>query len=426
MTAQDSESVLERTVMAKGRRLKIVYIHQYFNKPSDSGSTRSYEIAKRFVAGGHEVHMVTSDRSQTSVATRTEEFEGIKIHWLPVAYSNNMTFGRRILAFFDFAFRASGRARGLKGDVVYASSTPLTVAIPGMFATIARPGRLVLEVRDLWPEVPIALNAIRNPLVKFAARSLEWLAYHRSERVIALSEGMKDGVVRRGYPADRIHVVPNGSDIDVFDGHEVEAQEWRESLEWLGTRPLVVHCGTMGFVNGVEYLADLAAAVYAVAPDVRFVTVGAGNRMESVRARADELGVLGLNFFMLPPVRKSVVPVIFRASTVTTCLVAPIRELENNSANKVFDSFAAGKPVAINYGGWQRALLEDSGAGIYLDAENCEVAASQLVALIQDDEKLDEAARAARRLAEDTFARDKLTDALVDVLENLMEAERLS
>ncbi|MFN9999310.1 MAG: glycosyltransferase WbuB, partial [bacterium] len=40
--------------------MKIIYLHQYYHNPQMSGSTRSYEMARRLVNMGHEVHLVTS------------------------------------------------------------------------------------------------------------------------------------------------------------------------------------------------------------------------------------------------------------------------------------------------------------------------------------------------------------------------------
>ena len=46
--------------------MKIIYIHQYFNTPRMTGGTRSFEMARRLVAMGHEVHIVTSSRDHSS------------------------------------------------------------------------------------------------------------------------------------------------------------------------------------------------------------------------------------------------------------------------------------------------------------------------------------------------------------------------
>ena len=87
--------------------MKILYIHQYFNNPLMVGSTRSYEIAKRLVSRGHQVTIVTSKRDFKSRIIEKEFFEGIKIIWLPIKYSNRLGYIERIWSFIKFSFQSS-------------------------------------------------------------------------------------------------------------------------------------------------------------------------------------------------------------------------------------------------------------------------------------------------------------------------------
>jgi len=112
--------------------LKIIYLHQYFNTPAMSGGTRSYEIARRLVGMGHEVHMITSWTSQAhSSDWFTTCEDGINVHWVPVRYSNSFSDAKRIQAFLKFLVLATRKGLSMDADVVFATSTPLTIAIPG-------------------------------------------------------------------------------------------------------------------------------------------------------------------------------------------------------------------------------------------------------------------------------------------------------
>jgi hypothetical protein len=121
--------------------MKILYLHQYFNTPAMSGGTRSYEMARRLVAAGHEVDMITSWREPIAKKGWFEQrVDGIRVHWLPVQYANHMNYYQRIAAFFSFALRAGNRATELGGDIVFATSTPLTICYKG--------SGLILFLRD--------------------------------------------------------------------------------------------------------------------------------------------------------------------------------------------------------------------------------------------------------------------------------------
>ena len=392
--------------------MKIVYIHQYFNTPDMPGGTRSYEMGRRWVADGHDVHVITSSRSpgaQHSSWTRTTE-AGITVHWRRVPYSNQMGFLRRLRAFITFAIVAGARARAVRGDVVFATSTPLTVILPALVATAFRSTPIVFEVRDLWPEMPIALGYLRSPVLKFAARRLEMLAYRRSACVVALSEGMADQIVKKGVPSDSIVVAPNACDVDEFSVLRETDEEFRGKRSWLGDRRLVVYLGTIGEINDVAYLVRLAEQVRRGDPDsdIVFAVYGSGKEQAAVQALASRLGVLGENLFMFEDIPKAQVPQVLGTASVALSLFGPIKEMELNSANKFFDALASGTPVAINYGGWQADLIHKEGIGLTLPAGDLVAAAKLLVEFLGSPERLSSAAVAAGRLAREAFSRDDI------------------
>lgn len=77
--------------------MRITYLHQYFNTPTMTGGTWSYEMARRLLAQGHEVNLITSYRSESERKDWfTTEESGIRVHWLLVPYDNRLSFGARI------------------------------------------------------------------------------------------------------------------------------------------------------------------------------------------------------------------------------------------------------------------------------------------------------------------------------------------
>lgn len=403
--------------------MRIVYLYQYFNTPDMPGGSRAYEVTTRLAARGHDVHVVTSVRDSAGSSGWYETNEsGVHVHWLPVRYANQMGLLERMRAFVKFALRAVPRAIAIAPEIVFATSTPLTIAVPGIAASRWHRVPLVFEVRDLWPTVPIAMGALKNPGVRAAARLLEWIAYRSSTRIVALSPGMAEGIEGSGFPPSRITVIPNGCDLDHFDPGSDAGPRFRDEHPELGTGPLVLYAGTLGKANGVGYLAEVASVLRDRAPDARIVVIGKGAEEDDVRTLATELGVLDRNFFMYPPMAKKDVAAAFASADVVTSVFVDLPELEANSANKFFDGLAAGRPVAVNYGGWQADLLEESGAGFVLDRD-VQRAAASLTVWLRDEPRLSAAGRAARRLAEERFARDDLAEQVEDVLLDALAAK---
>jgi len=400
--------------------VKILYLHQYFLTPQMAGATRSYEMARRLVERGHEVHMITSRGEGGRAGWTCTDEAGIRVHWCSVPYSNRMGYARRIWAFMRFSVMAARRAAAVSGDVVFASSTPLTIALPAVYAAEKLSVPMVFEVRDLWPDTPIGVGALKNRGVIATARWLERFAYRNAAHVVALSPDMKTGVVSTGYPADRVTVVPNGSDLELFRVANGLAVEFRRSYDWLGDRPLVVYTGTLGVVNGVDYLARLAAVVGRIDPEVRFLTVGTGREEAKVRQTAEALGVLGRNFFMLPQIPKAEMPAVLSAADLATSTVIDREQLWANSANKVFDALAADRPIVINHRGWLAEMIEQTGCGLVLNPNETETAAEQLVAALRNPLWVARARAAARKAAEERFSRDLLFERLETVLRRVV------
>ncbi|WP_376691951.1 glycosyltransferase family 4 protein [Wenzhouxiangella sp. EGI_FJ10409] len=396
--------------------MRVTYLHQYFNTPQMPGDGRSFEMARRLAANGHQVNLLTAFRDESGNRDWFETREaGINVHWLPVPYSNTMSYAERIQSFFRFAMRSARRASQLEADVVFATSTPLTIALPGVRAARRIGAPMVFEVRDLWPELPIAMGVLRDPVSKFLARRLERFAYRNSSRIVALSPGMAKGVAATGYPRERISVIPNSCDLELLEQSDEAAEAFRQSHPELGDGPIVLYAGTLGHINGVDYLVEVAARLLEASPSVRFVILGYGAREAHVRSEAERLGVLNRNLFIYSRIPKSEMVKAFSAASIATSLFVDLPEMENNSANKFFDGLAAGKPVAINYGGWQAELLEENDAGLVLSRDPNE-AANQLDDCLGDPDWLDRTGRAARALAEQRFSRDRLAAKLEQVL----------
>ncbi len=203
--------------------MKVLYFHQHFATPRGSGGVRSYAMARRLLERGHQVTMVCGSirGGHTGLTTpfkkgrRRGLVDGIDVIELDLAYSNRDGFVQRTITFAKFALRSLKLAMLEEYDLVFATTTPLTAGIPGIFARWLRHKPFVFEVRDLWPELPKAMGVIKNPVVLGAMSILEWLSYRSADHVIGLAPGIVEGIKRRGVTAERISLVPNGCDIDL-------------------------------------------------------------------------------------------------------------------------------------------------------------------------------------------------------------------
>jgi len=160
----------------------------------------------------------------------------------------------------------------------------------------------------------------------------------------------------------------------------------------------------------------LATALLKTAPDVRILLVGDGMEKPLVEEQARLAGVLDVNLFIEGPVSKREMPAIFAASDMICSLFVDMKEMQANSANKFFDTLAAGKPILINYGGWQADIVNRESCGIVTWRKSFEDAASWIASHLSDENFMEKAGKASKRIAVEFFDRDRLAAQLAEVL----------
>lgn len=378
-------------------------------------------MARRLVELGHEVNFITSTAHfgpsySFSKPVTKMEIDGIKLTVLNVLYDNKMAFYSRMWAFIKFLVKASSVSVRFKPDVVLASSTPLTIAIPGLVARYYRNVPLIFEVRDLWPEVPIAVGALKSRCSIYIARCLEKFAYRKSKYIVALSPDMKKSIVESGIHEDKITVIPNNCDLKLFNVPAEDGVRFRQRYDSIKSRPWIVYAGTFGLINGIDYLVDMANAIDRIDPEIALLFFGYGAEEEKAKRKAQEYGLLGKNVFFMEPIPKQEMPGLLSAATISTSVVLPIEALWKNSANKFFDSLAAGTPIMINYYGWQAEVLQECKAGFVVSPYSPEEGAAKLVEKLNNPDELEAMGREAKKLAKERFDRNVLAKQLEGVL----------
>jgi glycosyltransferase involved in cell wall biosynthesis len=397
--------------------VNILYVVQHYNGPDSSfpGGGRAYEAARRLVARGHTVTLLCGTGPGLDKAARVAtEVAGIQLRPVDVRYDQGFSFARRLLSFVTYATKATLEARVIeRPDVVLASSTPLTVGLIGLVAASHHRVPLVFEVRDLWPELPIALGIVRNPALKWAAHNLADRVYRGAKEIVALSPGMRDGIVARGIPTERITVIPNAADTQMF-GDLSTRDETRREFGWDG-KMVAIHHGAMGRVNGLHYVLDCGTWLDAHGVEsIHIALVGEGSERASLAARIEAQGIKSVKLY--PSVPRSTIPRVLAAADVGLMITRLCPELQWNSANKLFEFLAAGLPVIVNYEGWHADLLRGVSAGESVSSIDGAEMGRVLIAMRDNPERRLAKGRAARQLAVDQFDRDRLVDRLEMVL----------
>jgi glycosyltransferase involved in cell wall biosynthesis len=309
-----------------------------------------------------------------------------------------MNYFARIFSYFAYLWYVLTLGMKLKYDLIIASSTPLTVAMPAIILKTIKRAKLVFEIRDLWPQLPIAIGVLKSSILKNMALYLEQKVYTNSDQIIVLSPGMATELNGKVHNR-KLSVITNLSDLHRFQIPAKKGIKFRENFPEIANNPLVLYAGAFGRINRVSYLVEIAGEIIKINPHIRFLLAGDGYEKERLVEHAKELNLLNNTLFITDYFPKDQMPKLLSASTITTSFFIDLKEMEYNSANKFFDGLAAGKPIMINYGGWQADLLLEHKAGFIIPNNNSLKAAKILNDVIIDDNSLQAMSQAARSLA---------------------------
>ncbi len=379
-------------------------LHQHFKTPQGGGAIRSYYLAKALIDHGHEVVVITSHNGK---GYNKENFEGIEVHYLPIAYDNRFGFFKRGWAFIRFVFgaaRLSGKFRAF--DKCYTISVPLTVGIVARWNQFRFGMPYIFEVGDLWPDAPIQMGYVRNSIFQWILLTLEKSIYHHAESVVGLSDSIRSAVEKKST-GKTVHLLPNMADCDFFMPQQKETR--LEDKFNVSGKFVIAYIGALGDANGLEYFLACAEVSQKAGLQAHFILCGDGAMREPLMASASQLGLK--NLLILPFTNRDGVKEIMNVTDAVFICYKHVPILETGSPNKYFDGLAAGKMIVINFGGWIKNEIEERQCGISVDAEDAEDFVRKINSFISNQRLLYRFQKSARELGVRKYSRKLLSEA---------------
>jgi glycosyltransferase involved in cell wall biosynthesis len=402
------------------RSLRILYLHQHYSRPTGSTATRSYLQARALAEAGHAVTLACGRYrgAETGLGgpfrhgRRTGAPDGFEVVECDIPCANAQSLPARSLGFLRYAAAASRLALGAPWDLVVASSTPLTVALPALLARRRRGTPFLFEIRDPWPELPRVLSAqgggVPGPVLA-AMEPLADAACRRAAAVVALTEGMAETALARGADPRRMRVLPQGADLDLFGPHVLP---WRPDGV-AADDVLAVYAGAHGVANGLGQLLDAAALLRGSSLRLLLVGDGACKPALVARAAAERLPIR----FLDPMPKPRLAALLAGTQIGLLCLAAVPAFAELSAPNKLAEGLAAGLPMVSNVPGRAARLLAQGEAGVTVPPGDAAALAAALRTLAGDPARRAKMGHAARHLAERRLDAQRIARDFVEMAE---------
>jgi glycosyltransferase involved in cell wall biosynthesis len=347
--------------------MKLVYIHQHFVTNEGTSGTRSYDVSRYLVEMGWDVTMICGLHDQSSLPRvpfwrpwQTHDIDGIKVIACNAYYSNKLGVVARLSCFLKFALLAllaTFKERGV--DVIFATSTPLTVGIPGRLGAAFKGIPYIFEVRDLWPEDLLDAGRIKPGLQYKVWEWLELFSYKKAQKILLVSQGFHNRLLERGFDPARLETVVLGADSSLYA--TLNADHGYFTRHGLDGKIIAIYTGAHGDANGLDQLID-AAEHLRDRPDIAIVLLGEGKMKETLRAQAAARGLTNLH--LIDPVPKAQLPSILSACHIGLMILKQIKRPRWVTPNKIFDYMFAGIPSIVNFAGTTADMVVADGAGV--------------------------------------------------------------
>lgn len=400
--------------------MKILFLTDNFPPEVNAPASRTYDHVREWLKAGHEVTVITCAPNfpkghvydgYRNRLYQTEMMDGIKVVRVWSYIAANKGFLKRTLDYISYSVSSFFAGLFQKADIIVATSPQFFTALSGRTLAFWKRRPWIMEVRDLWPESIKTVGAMKdNAFIHY----FEWeerRCYRSARRIVVVTDSFKRTLVARGVPAEKIDVVKNGANRELFK--PVAKDESLIAELGLQGKRIIGYIGTHGMAHKLDFILQCAKHMQG-RNNYHFLFIGAGAEKERLLKMKESEHID--NVTMLDPVAKT--EVWRYISILDLCLInlkkSPL--FTTVIPSKIFENAGMEIPIIMGVEGEAQDIIEHYGAGLCFEPENERDFDEKLDRLLSDADLYARCKEGCRRLSVD-FDRKKLAAKMLDVIE---------
>jgi colanic acid biosynthesis glycosyl transferase WcaI len=411
--------------------MKILILSQFFHPEIGAPAARFYDFAQYFIARGHEVHVLTgfpnfpSGKMHAGYEGRRwmrEEIDGIQVHRSWIFASEDLSFRSKALGYASFMTTSAlaGMFRVERPDILLSTAPPPTIGAAAIALSMRFGIPLIHDLRDLWPEALVLGGRLKEGMISRSLERLNRMTYKRASAITTVSDGKRTRLVEEGVPADKIHVIPNGVDLDYFDEAVSEESTNVEGILRRAGVPeeslRITYAGIMNPPQGLPILLDAAEALAAEAPELHFVLVGSGSMREELLARAHSIP----NATLIDEQPRRRIPAFLSGSFANAVTLRP-RKDTHTVPSKIFEYMASRRPLLLSADSEPARIADQAGAGPISAAGDLPGLLANIRSLLADKEAADAMGNSGRKHVDSHYNRSELNARFLSLVSELVD-----
>ena len=407
--------------------MKILIFTQHFPPETVATGRRAFDLAESLAGRGHRVTVITGCPNHPSSLSRpfcrtVPRMEstpaGYRIVRVPVFRSQNTRILNRLLTYAAFALSAAWAGLRQQTPAVILAVSPLPTGLAAMLAHWRHQAPLIFDLQDIWPDSALAVGVMHCRLALRMLRRLERFFYRRCALIVGITGGFRRYLLDLGVKPERVAVIHNGADPDMFSLGEVD-QKFKNSHQ-LDGKFVVGYTGNLGLAQGLGTLLDAAEALLDV--PVKFILVGEGTDKPRLRKLAQIRGLENIEF--LDGVPRKCVASILAACDALLLILRRDPLFEITIPSKVYEYMAAGKPILCSVGGEAAGLVSSTQCGLPVEPSDGSALAGAVKKLQENPASCRAMGKAGLRSAREHFSRDHLMADYAGFVESVGSAAR--
>ncbi len=415
--------------------MKIIYLHQYFSTYEGANGIRSFCFARKLVERGHNVHMIciNDERSKTGLNTKFKNgkrsgfYKGIKITEFDIKYSNHKNFFQRIKVFTLYSIQSTILSLKEDSDIIFASSTPLTVSLAGLVNKFIKGTIFIFEIRDSWPTLPIKMGILKNKFLIKILYFYEKISINFADKCIGLAPGICKEIneIKKTYNSSEL--ITNFCNFENCESKPLNSNLLKDEfhLDIKADDFIAVFTGAHGIANGLDQILDTGKElIKQKQANIKFLFIGDGIRKKQLQERVIKEKIK--NCIFLPFLSKNKLAYILKNfANVGLMNLDNIEAFyEGTSPNKFFDYLSFEIPIICNYPGWISKIILENKCGFVVQPNDPESYAKALLELFNDKKLAEEYGNNSLKLAKSHFSLENKSKRLINVLESSFRVHR--
>ncbi len=271
--------------------MRVLLLSQVFYPDIVSVAQHLTDLGVGLSEAGHEVTVLCSSRGYDNPSTKfppTENWNGMTIRRVPVLGLGKKSKIGRIVGFGSFFVSAFASLVLMpRQDVVVVVTTPPLLSVLAAIFVHLRGGRLLYWNMDLNPDEAIAAGWMKpdSPAARILGAALRY-SLRASSSIVVLDRFMKDRIVAKGIPKEKVHTVPVWSHDGAVRYNAEGRAAFRRQLG-MENKFIVMYSGNHSPLHPLDTVLQAAVRLRENRA-ITFAFVGGGSEFKRVKNFAQE------------------------------------------------------------------------------------------------------------------------------------------